>query len=298
MTDSLRRFRRLFRVASSSLPAPMKAPLAVGARRFEWAALSDVGCRRTNNEDSWEACLLAHGQVKSIRHSPVEIGAQGLLLLVSDGMGGALAGEEASRFCVERLPKELATRVGGTATHGAQLREAILATHAALVARSGTNPNWRGMGATLSAVWILPQGDGVLGHVGDSRVYGRQAGALHQLTEDQSVGAGMVRRGELTAAAAARMKYRSLLEQVMGGDGAPIDPQITPVAIEHGAAVALCSDGLFGPLNEQTEPALRRACDQPALDQAAKELIAAANTAGGPDNITVVLARLLPVARA
>jgi protein phosphatase len=276
----------------------MKSPVAVEARRFEWAALSDVGCRRTNNEDSWEACLLADGQVKSIRHSPVEIGAQGLLLMVSDGMGGALAGEEASRFCVERLPKELASRAGGTATPGAQLREAILATHAALGARSGTKREWRGMGATLSAVWILPQGDGVLGHVGDSRVYGRQAGALHQLTEDQSVGAGMVRRGELTAAAAARMKYRSLLEQVMGGDGAPIDPQITPIVIEHGVAVALCSDGLYGPLNEQTEPALRRACDQPALDQAAAELIAAANTAGGPDNITVVLARLLPAAPA
>jgi serine/threonine protein phosphatase PrpC len=102
----------------------------------------------------------------------------------------------------------------------------------------------------------------------------------------------MVRRGEMTAEAVTRLKFRSLLEQAMGGDGAPISPQVIENEWEPGDAYALCCDGLYGPLGDQTEPALREAMVDPSVDAAGK-LINAANAAGGPDNITVILVRLM-----
>lgn len=262
--------------------------------RFEWAALSDIGQRRKNNEDSWGVFGLGGGKAEPLPASPVTVPEQGLLLIMSDGMGGTRAGEEASRFCADRLPAELAARAAGAGDRGGKLRESLIITHEALVARSRSHEAWRGMGATLSAFWILPAGEAVLGHVGDSRVYALHGGELRQLSEDHSVGASMVRRGEMSAEAATRLKFRSLLEQAMGGEGSPIEPQISLVKVGAGDGFALCTDGLYGPLRDRVEPALNLAFTRPSLAAAAAELIAAANDAGGPDNITVILARLVP----
>ena len=173
------------------------------------------------------------------------------------------------------------------------MRGAIIATHQALVARGDGHDAWRGMGATLSVLWFRPGKETVLGHVGDSRIYGGRDQDLRQLSEDQNVGASMVRRGEMTAELASRQKFGSLLEQVMGGDGSPIEPQVGLIAQEAGVRFALCSDGLHGPLRGEMLPALQAALARPSLGAAATELIGAANAAGGPDNITVILTRLL-----
>ena len=276
----------------------MKSAGNIPPCRFEWAALSDIGQRRKNNEDSWGVFRLGGGKAEPLQASPVAIPEQGLLLIMSDGMGGTRAGEEASRFCVDRLPAELAARAAGSGDRGGKLRESIIITHEALVGRSRTQEAWRGMGATLSALWILPAGEMVLGHVGDSRVYAMHGGEMRQLSEDHSVGASMVRRGEMSAEAATRLKFRSLLEQAMGGDGSPIEPQISLGKVDAGGGFALCTDGLYGPLRDRVEPALRLAFTRPSLASAAAELIAAANDTGGPDNITVILARLVPAPEA
>lgn len=260
------------------------------APRVQWAAASDLGRVRRNNEDCWG--VFAPGvSAAPLAPGPLSLGTGGVLLLVSDGMGGALGGEEASRFCVERLAQEIASH-HGTRNHAGAMREALEAVHAALVARSRTRSAWSGMGATLSALWLQPGGTAVLGHVGDSRIYLSRRGRLRQLTEDHSLGAGMVRRGEITEEALASFKYRSMLEQVMGGDGRSIEPQVEPVAFSAGDAFALCSDGLYGPLREKT-PALLQAALPAATRAAAEGLIAAANAAGGPDNITVLLAGVM-----
>src|SRR5258708_3319483 len=139
--------------------------------RFEWAALSDIGQRRKNNEDSWGVFSLDGGQAGSLQAAPVGVPGQGLLLIMSDGMGGSRAGEEASRFCVDRLPVELAARAAGSGSPGGKLHDSIISTHEALVGRSKTQEAWGGMGATLSALWILPAGGKVVGHLGRSPGY-------------------------------------------------------------------------------------------------------------------------------
>jgi len=259
---------------------------------LQWTALSDQGQRRQNNEDAWNAMSLgdllarmpAEGQIWP---------AHGFLLMVSDGMGGAKAGEEASQLCIQRLPAELYARRTQPDLVVA-MREALVATHAALVEAAAADAAKDGMGATLSALWLKPDGRRMVGHVGDSRIYCRKGGVWEQLTEDQSVGAGMVRRGELSAEEVNRLRYRSMLEQVMGGDGTPIDPQLTPGRWAPGDEYLLCSDGLYGPLAEGFDTAVAQAFRCPDLGEAAAALVDGANRAGGPDNITVVLARLLP----
>jgi protein phosphatase len=253
----------------------------------EWAALSDQGLVRENNEDAWGAFALDAGLAPL---DPVlsTWPLHGLLLVMSDGMGGARAGERASRFCVERLGTELHARIG-LVEAGAALREAILATHAGLTQLGASNPEWKGMGATLSALWLQPGGAVVLGHVGDSRIYFRHEGKWRQWTEDHTLGEGLVRRGGLTPEAAARFRFRSLLEQVMGADGRSLDPQIETATWQAGDAFALCCDGLYRPLERRLEELLTAAVQNPSLPDGARQLVEAANAAGGPDNITVLL---------
>ena len=257
-----------------------------------WAAGTDVGQRRPHNEDAWGVFALGERAERCAPAGMCTPVANGLLLIVSDGIGGSLAGEVASAFCVERLPVELAQR--GNGSPAAAMRAAFIATNDALVARSRANAEWAGMGATLSALWLLPQGLAVLGHVGDSRVYASQQGGVTQLAEEHSVGAGMVRRGEITAEAVARLRFRAMLERSMGGYGEPLEPQVMPFTWESGDAFLLCSDGLHGYVaHELVENALAQRGSEPPPDTVAS-LIAAANDAGGPDNITAVLARVLP----
>ena len=245
---------------------------------------------RRNNEDCWG--VFAPGiSAAPLAPGPLALAAGGVMLVVSDGMGGAKGGEEASRFCVERLAQEIATRAG-SGDAAAAMREALVATHASLMTRAQSRAGWHGMGATLSALWLQAGGAAVLGHVGDSRIYLLHRGRLRQLTEDHSLGAGMVRRGEMAEEALARFKYRSMLEQVMGGDGRALEPQVLAVEFVTGDAFALCSDGLYSPLQEKTAEVLREALAT-GSQAAADGLVAAANAAGGPDNITVLLARVM-----
>jgi protein phosphatase len=134
--------------------------------------------------------------------------------------------------------------------------------------------------------------------VGDSRIHAGGPEGWRQLTEDQSVGAGLVRRGEMSAAEVSRLRFRSMLEQVMGGDGSPLEPQIGRGEWATGLALGLCSDGLHGPLGQELGPCYDQALQQPNLADGTRWLVDRANEAGGPDNITVLLARFVPEAKA
>jgi protein phosphatase len=270
---------------ASSMENPVRS-------RLQWAALSDQGRRRKNNEDAWGAWSL--GEVLArMPEDPRIWPAHGFLLLVSDGMGGAKAGEVASRFCAEQLARELFSR-RTQPDRAAALREAFVATHERLIAEAQADPTKDGMGATLSALWVLPDGTYHFGHVGDSRIHLGGPEGWEQLTEDQSVGAGMVRRGEMSAEDVTRLRYRSMLEQVMGGKGAPLVPQIGRGQWSPGVIAGICSDGLYGPLGDDLGPLYQEAAARPSLDEGVAWLVGEANEAGGPDNITVVLARFVP----
>lgn len=258
---------------------------------IDWTALTDLGQRRKNNEDSCGVIRLG-AMPAAASAAQVQLDGYGVILILSDGMGGARGGEIASSFCVEHIAAELNARLS-EADGPKAMREAFVATHEALVLHADTNKEWHGMGATLSALWLQPGGRVILGHVGDSRIYRSRGGELIQLSEDHNVGASMLRRGEITAEAASRMKFRSLLEQAMGADGSSIVPQVRTFDFMAGDIFLLCSDGFYGPLGEELEPLLKKKLGD-ALTVAAAELVAAANAAGGPDNITVMLARLLP----
>ncbi|HEY4302752.1 MAG TPA: protein phosphatase 2C domain-containing protein [Candidatus Didemnitutus sp.] len=255
---------------------------------LSWAAATDRGHHRECNEDAWGVFSLS--PVSSTLASAAPCPPEGALFILSDGMGGARAGEVASRICVEQLARSVGNRPAGT-PFATALRTAFDATHTALVDAGRNEPNWLGMGATLTAFVLMPDGHVTFGHIGDSRLYRHSQGAWRQATDDHSLGDGLVRRGQMTPDAAARFRFRALLEQVMGGDGRPIDPQIGEFSLAPGEALILCCDGLYRPLEESLAARFDAAIGSSDLAGAAQGFIDAANAAGGPDNITVVLAR-------
>lgn len=257
-----------------------------------WSARSDLGQRRTNNEDHWGGWSLGDPVTPLTPEGDVS-SDPGVVLAVSDGMGGAEGGEVASHFCITRLG-QLVAEHRTSAKPGEALAAVFARVHAELFAKAEEDKALRGMGATLSALWLRPDGMATICHVGDSRIYHSTGGEWRQLTDDQSVGAGMIRRGEMSEETVRRLRYRSMLEQVMGGDGSPIEPQVGQFEWGAGSRFALCSDGLYGPLGGRLESELDTAFARDNLSVATQGLIDAANAAGGPDNITVILARFVP----
>jgi protein phosphatase len=231
------------------------------------AVLSDLGLRRTNNEDAAYA------------------GRR--LLAVADGMGGLPAGELASELAIRTLAA-LDERATGDDPVGA-LREAFDAASATVRAAAEADAVRDGMGTTLTA--LLFTGDRLaMMHVGDSRAYRLRDGALEQLTHDDTYVQALVDSGVLTAQGARTHPQRSLVTQAM--QGGPISPHDALLDVRAGDAFLLCSDGLSDVVPDETIAEILRR--QPDLDRAAADLVAAAVAEGAPDNVTVLLATLDP----
>ena len=233
-------------------------------RVADFFADSDTGRARRANEDAFFA------------HAPV--------FAVADGMGGAQAGEVASRTVVDCLRRGLPD--GGSPEE----RLAALAEEAnGLIHRKAAEDEQRaGMGTTLTAAYV--DEDAVsFGHVGDSRAYLFRDAKLQQLTNDHSLVGEMVRRGKLTAEQAEEHPQRSIITRALGPEPAVEVDHMTTYA-RDGDVFLLCSDGLTSMLyDERVE---RMLADAPDLRAAGHALIDAANAAGGRDNITVILFRV------
>jgi PPM family protein phosphatase len=233
-------------------------------RVAEFFADSDTGRARRANEDAFFA------------RAPV--------FAVADGMGGAQAGEVASRTVVDCLRRGLPD--GGSPEE----RLAALAEEAnGLIHRKAAEDEQRaGMGTTLTAAYV--DEDAVsFGHVGDSRAYLFRDGKLQQLTHDHSLVGEMVRRGKLTAEQAEEHPQRSIITRALGPEPRVEVDHMTTYA-RDGDVFLICSDGLTSMVGDDAiEQVLREA---PELDGAGHTLIDAANEAGGRDNITVVLFRI------
>jgi PPM family protein phosphatase len=225
---------------------------------------SDTGRARRANEDAFFA------------RAPV--------FAVADGMGGAQAGEVASRTVVDCLRRGLPD--GGSP----EQRLAALAEEAnGLIHRKAAEDEQRaGMGTTLTAAYV--DEDAVsFGHVGDSRAYLFRDRTMRQLTNDHSLVGEMVRRGKLTAEQAEEHPQRSIITRALGPEPAVEVDHMTTYA-RDGDVFLLCSDGLTSMVGDDAiEQVLREA---PDLRSAGQKLIDAANAAGGRDNITVVLFRV------
>jgi len=210
----------------------------------------------------------------------------------ADGMGGAAAGEVASEMATETIYEQMVSAWGSEREPTAQrfayrLREAVEAANRQIHTYAAAHPEVRGMGTTTTAVGVL--GDHLfLSQVGDSRAYLIRQGQAVQLTKDQSLMQRLVEAGELTEEEAAKSERRNIILQALGPD-ARVKVDLTHQEVRRGDILVLCSDGLSGSVKKEeiAEIAARERDLQAACDR----LIALANERGGPDNITVILAR-------
>jgi protein phosphatase len=231
------------------------------------AGLSDTGRKRRQNEDAY------------VCEPP--------LFAIADGMGGAQAGEVASRLAAAAF-EEGAAAIRGEEGVATIVRDA----NARIFERAVHDPAVAGMGTTATvAVVDEPAGTVTLAHVGDSRAYLYRQGALEQLTSDHSLVGELVRSGRLTEDEAAVHPHRSVITRALGTD-AEVEVDTLTVGVVPGDLVLLCSDGLSAMLRDEDIARVLESTDG-APREAAEALVSAANQAGGEDNITVVLFELV-----
>jgi PPM family protein phosphatase len=230
---------------------------------------TETGRQRNANEDSL------------FTRSPV--------FVVADGMGGAQAGEVASKAAAESFDRELPA-----APPERVLTETIEAANRMIHELARKDPDLTGMGTTITATIVDPDSEEVaIGHVGDSRAYRLRGGKLERLTRDHSLVEEMRRKGQLTDAQAEDHPQRSIITRALGPEPeVKVDVQTVPA--QAGDVFLLCSDGLTTMLDDaQIARLLARAS---SMETAVRALVDEANRAGGRDNITVVAFRLEDVA--
>jgi PPM family protein phosphatase len=264
-----------------------------------FSAASHTGVRRETNEDSYCA--------------RPDLG----LFVVADGVGGYEAGEVASRAATDTIEQAIAETRGWSeettwpfayqpalGLDGNRLNWALHLANARLRTEVEAARGRQGMATTVAAVLFEADAHGVrepirgatVGHVGDSRVYRWRGGRLDRLTRDHSWVEEQVRAGTLSEAEARRHPRRNLLTRALAGGAEPqADFGWAPLA--PGDAVLLCSDGLFGVLSDDQMASILAQDESDdtragAGDTICDAMIHAANLAGGPDNITVILVRL------
>ena len=255
---------------------------------------TDVGRTREHNEDRFLVADLTRKDASLLPQvRQHDLGERGSLFVVADGMGGAAAGELASQMATDTIFAHL-LRAWNAETEATpqrfahRLKEAVEVANASIHAHAKAHPEVKGMGTTTTAAGVL--GDHLyLTQVGDSRAYLVRGGVAHQLTKDQSLMQRLVEAGELTEEEAAQSERRNIILQALGPDP-KVKVDLTHQEVRRGDVLVLCSDGLSGQVKKeeiaqavtQTKGDLAAACDK---------LIALANERGGPDNITVVMAR-------
>ena len=230
----------------------------------EQAALSDVGRQRSANEDSF------------VEAPP--------FFAVADGMGGAKAGEVASKIAAEAFEE-----AGDPPAEGeAQLRDIAQSANRRIYDLAQAEESRRGMGTTLTAALVGE--DGVsLGHVGDSRAYLLRDGELEQITRDHSLVAELERTGQIGPGEAEHHPQRSIITRALGPER-DVDVDTYTVTGRAGDVFLLCSDGLTSMISSDEVGSIVRSAA--TLGEAADSLVRSANQSGGKDNITVVLFRL------
>lgn len=263
----------------------MSTSLPLSSMRCRFSGDTNVGMKRTHNEDNL--------------HLPVEE----QLAIVADGMGGHASGEIASQMAVETVVEYFKNTHDdcevtwpfkldhGRRYDASRLITGIKLANVRIFEAAQREAQYRGMGTTLvSAVF---QDDQVLiGHVGDSRVYRVRDGEIQQVTDDHSLLNDYIRMKKLTAAEIATFPHKNVIVRALGMKET-VQVDVYTETPRVGDVYLLCSDGLSGMIDDDVMlETVQRETD---LDRVTERLIAAANEAGGVDNITVVLARMEPL---
>ncbi len=260
--------------------------------------LTDMGVRRLNNEDAWwigelggAHCLMEPGP------GPLHVfprpGGAPALLLVSDGVGGANAGEVASQMAVSFISSEL-SRAPASLGDGPAARRAVMAAlHGANTAikNKAAAPEFDGMGATVSLLCFAGGMEACWGQVGDSRIYVSRAGRLRQISRDHSPVGRLRQEGRISEAEARRHPLRNQIDQSLGDPSDHFQPDSGIEKIQPGDVYLLCSDGLCDGLwDREIEKILEGVRTMADVRPAVQLLVGSAKKASGRDNITAVLA--------
>ena len=251
--------------------------------RVQWAAKSDPGVRRPTNEDSYV--------------TRPDLG----LYMVADGMGGHVAGEVASRIVVQAIEAFIADSVDADAqstwpvpfdpqlsVEGNRLKGAFHLANERLAQEVAGSQDLRSMATTASAM-LMNSEQVVLAHVGDSRIYRWRDGDMQRQTIDHSWVEEQVRAGLLSANEARQHPWRNVVTRALsGGDEPQVDVQTLDV--KSNDRVLLCSDGLSSVVTDARIAAILAEHPDPA--EACDALVAEANAAGGPDNVTTLVVNI------
>ena len=269
-------------------------------------ATSHIGRVRKGNEDNYLLLNLAEAKTWTSSQEPdefviesqkFEVDERGIVLAVSDGMGGALAGEVASKMAVETVsecflnedPEKTISPESSNDSLVAQLYSATVSANHLIHHQGRTDPQYQGMGATFTAVGINRTSVDLV-QVGDSRAYLLRNGKINQITKDQSLVQQLIDAGQIQPEEAESHALKNVILQALGAQN-----EIYPVAARLDSRrddiLLICSDGLSNKLGAaDMQEILIRNFEQ--LEQACVELIKKANERGGEDNITVIVARL------
>src|SRR5260370_13488632 len=266
----------------------------------ELHAKSDVGRVRRGNEDNFLVLELSKQQTwtatdgaeEPTNMGNFELGEKGLVLVVSDGMGGALAGDVASRMAVDSVREMIMGNDSEKACDPEEslvecLKSATVYANRAIHHKSQEDSRCAGMGATFTGAAV--RGDFLdLVQVGDSRGYIIRKDQIRLATKDQSLVQQLVDVGQISEAEADTHMFRNVILQALGAQS-DVTPATGRIGLRRGDILLLCSDGLSGKL--RSEDIQNIVTGNRELSKACDELIAEANNRGGECNITVILAR-------
>jgi serine/threonine protein phosphatase PrpC len=246
-------------------------------RKISFGNDSHVGSVRSENQDSFGK--FPEGNLDM--NCP-----GGQLFVIADGMGGQNAGREASTIAVRELGT--AYYAGTDPSVIGNLRRAFSAANEAIYRKSGTGPEFRGMGTTC-VVLVLRDGHAYIGNIGDSRIYKINQRGITQLTQDHSKVAEMVRRGIITREEAKNHPERSHLYRAMGPRPSAEVDFFDEMPLTSSRHYLMCTDGLF---NHVEDEEMRQIVLAHTPERACRQLIQLANERGGSDNITVQVVRV------
>jgi len=259
--------------------------------RLEVFARTEVGCARERNEDAFLVYDIATDDAGiTVAQRVRELQPPGTLIAVCDGMGGAAAGDVAAMMASDGLRRAATgSPIQQPGDAERMLLTAVTDSNQAIADYTKLHPDKRGMGTTMTAAVALGQSLVVV-QVGDSRAYLRRGRTLQQLTMDQNVVGQMVAAGKLRPEDARNYKQRNVLLEAIGVQER-VGPDIVHAEVRAGDVLLLCSDGLTGPLTDRQILDVMLKHEDPV--RCCRALTESACAHGGPDNVTVAVARFV-----
>jgi len=271
---------------------------------LRWYGQTDRGRVRKNNEDAFLGLRFDAQAVEHLgKTGEAPLGTTDFVFAVSDGMGGAMAGEFASRITVDKVTRLLPrsfrqSAIGLEAGFTEVLEELFNQVHKALRFLGGSDEECAGMGSTLSLCWFTPTWM-YYAHIGDSRIYylpkhpEPSAPPLRQLTHDDTHVGWLLRNGQLTEFQARTHPRRNVLQKALGGGNQFVDPQVGAVAYEPGDRFLLCTDGVVDGLHDERMAEILLHPPETGSSNPALHLVNAAVENSGKDNTTAVVVEMV-----